>query len=216
MSKSYTRPTRSRKVGGKVVTKAISSAEMKRTIAKARGISLEQVDKEYYKFRNKLRAYENFKRAQGDPVEEQSPLNVMYYQAKAQIRKGKRYKPSAQMRVIESFSAVSITKGRQLASDKNSRWFKKKEKELADSYLRDMKKFISAHEKAKQLRRDYRAGKLSGTGLVKALKEYSKRIGEKMTSIKKASKNATIPFGEVIGSPDVDVEIDFSEYYKNE
>ena len=46
----------------------ISSKEMKSTIAKAYGIALEDVDKKYYLFRNRLRAYESLKRESGAEV----------------------------------------------------------------------------------------------------------------------------------------------------
>ena len=89
--------------GGEPTQVTISSHEMKSTIAKAYGISLEAVDKKYYLFRNRLRAYESFKRESGVEVTTQSPLNLMYKQAKSMLRHGADYKPSKEFEAINTF-----------------------------------------------------------------------------------------------------------------
>ena len=74
----YERLTKTIIKDGEAVQVNLTSREMKSTIAKAYGISIADVDKKYYLFRNRLRAYESFKRESGYDVKPQSPLNIMY------------------------------------------------------------------------------------------------------------------------------------------
>lgn len=155
---------------------SISSKEMKSTIAKAYGITLEEVDKKYYLFRNRLRAYESFKRESGAEVTTQSPLNVMYKQAKSMLRHGADYKPSKEFEAINTFSAVSISKGESLAKATNSRYYKKHQAELGNLALSNFDKFIQAHTSAKELVKAYREGKITGVQLQASLAQMAKDV----------------------------------------
>lgn len=161
---------------GEATQVTISSKEMKSTIAKAYGISLEAVDKKYYLFRNRLRAYESFKRESGVEVTPQSPLNVMYKQAKTMLRQGADYKPSKEFEAINSFSAVSISKGEQLAKATGSRYYKKHQAELGNLALRNFEKFISAHTSAQELVKAYKEGTITGVQLQASLSQMSKDV----------------------------------------
>ena len=154
----------------------ISSKEMKSTIAKAYGITLEEVDKKYYLFRNRLRAYESLKRESGVDVTPQSPLNVMYKQAKTMLRHGADYKPSNEFEAINTFSAVSITKGEQLAKQTGSRYYKKHQAEIGSLAMNHFDKFIQAHTSAKELVKAYREGKITGVQLQASLAKMSKDV----------------------------------------
>ena len=184
---------------------------MKRTIAKAFGIKREDVDKKYYIFRNKLRAYESFKKASGADVKPQSPLNLLYAQAKAMLRYGASYKPSAQMKDIQSFSAVSITKGRQLASAKGT-YFQKHDREIGEKAISNFAKFIDAHSKYLSGYVDkFRAGEMNSTDLINTLSAYADLAKEEMKDMGDEAEEGDVPLGETYGSSD----IDFSEIIAN-
>lgn len=120
-TKSTTIDGKSKAVPVQVPMKA---GEAKQFIMSVNKWTEEQYRKQYDLFKNKLRAYESFKRAHGVEVKEQSPLEVLYSQAKAKRLYGPNYEPSIKMRTIQSFSAVSITKGRKLAQDLESAYSK--------------------------------------------------------------------------------------------
>ena len=207
MGTKYTRPTRTR--NGK--TAKVTSDEMKRTIAKALGIKREDVDKKYYIFRNKLRAYESFKKASGADVKPQSPLNLMYAQAKSMLRYGTSYKPSQQMKDIQSFSAVSITKGRELASAKGT-YFHKHDREIGERAISNFAKFIDAHSKYLSGYVDkFRSGEMNSTDLINTLSAYADLAKEAMKDMGDEAEEGDVPLGETYGSSD----IDFSEIIAN-
>lgn len=162
--------------GGEPTQVTISSKEMKSTIAKAYGITLEEVDKKYYLFRNRLRAYESLKRESGVEVTPQSPLNVMYKQAKSMLRHGADYKPSNEFEAINTFSAVSITKGERLAKATESRYYKKHQAEIGNLALAHFDKFIQMHTSAQELKRAYKEGKITGVQLQASLAQMAKDV----------------------------------------
>ena len=100
----------------------ITARQKKAVIMAANDWTAEQYRKQYDIFKNKLRAYESYKRAHGGEVETQSPQDLLYRAAKAKNREGEEYRPSIEMWRIQSFSAVSITKGRRLAEDFESEY----------------------------------------------------------------------------------------------
>ena len=172
----YQRLTKTTIKGGEPTQVSISSREMKSTIAKAYGITLEEVDKKYYLFRNRLRAYESLKRESGAEVTPQSPLNLMYKQAKAMLRHGADYKPSNEFEAINTFSAVSISKGERLAKATNSRYYKKHQAEIGSLALAHFDKFIQMHTSAQELKRAYKEGKITGVQLQASLAQMAKDV----------------------------------------
>lgn len=172
----YERLTKTIIKDDKAVQVPLTSREMKSTIAKAYGISLADVDKKYYLFRNRLRAYESFKRESGYDVKPQSPLNVMYKQARDMLKHGSDYKPSREFQAINQFSAVSITKGEQLAKATGSRYYRKHQTELGNLALKNYDKFISAHKSAQELVQAYKEGKITGVNLQEALGQMAKDV----------------------------------------
>ena len=189
----YERLTKTIIKDGEAVQVNLTSREMKSTIAKAYGISIADVDKKYYLFRNRLRAYESFKRESGYDVKPQSPLNVMYKQARAMINHGADYKPSREFQAINQFSAVSITKGEQLAKATGSRYYKKHQTDLGNLALKNYDKFISAHTQAKELVQAYKEGKITGVNLQEALGQMAK-------DVKASIKDMRIKGGTFAGS----------------
>ena len=93
----------------------VSAKEVKAFIMQAHGWTSEEYTKKRDIFKNRLRAFESFQRAQGKEVKSQNVVELLYKQAKAMKYYGKEYQPSQEIKRIESFSAVSITKGRQQA-----------------------------------------------------------------------------------------------------
>ena len=102
-------------------SKKVSAHEMKRVIMKANRWTEEQYSKKYHLFKNKLRAYESFMYAHGRMSNVKSPVEMLYQQAKRTMKYGKNYTTKEFAR-ISKFSAVSITKGRKLATAKGSRY----------------------------------------------------------------------------------------------
>ena len=214
---TYERLTKTIIKDDKAVQVKLKSREMKSTIAQAYGISIADVDKKYYLFRNRLRAYESFKRESGYEVKPQSPLNVMYKQAREMIKHGADYKPSREFQAINQFSAVSITKGEQLAKATGSRYYKKHQTGLGNLALKNYDKFISAHKSAKDLVQAYKEGKITGVNLQEALGQMSKDVkasikemrikGGTFAGSSPASGEAEIPSAEeYIRSANVDDE----------
>ena len=131
--------------------KKVTASQMKRVIMSANDWTEAQYRKQYDLFKNKLRAYESFKRAHGADVAPQSPQEVLYRAAKAKKREGAEYKPSIEMRRIQSFSAVSITKGRKLAQDTESQYSKRRSAAYAASINAAFEGFIREVPKAREI-----------------------------------------------------------------
>lgn len=191
----YERLTKTIIKGGEAVQVNLTSREMKSTIAKAYGISIADVDKKYYLFRNRLRAYESFKRESGYDVKPQSPLNVMYKQARDMIKNGADYKPSREFQAINQFSAVSITKGEQLAKATGTRYYRKHQTELGNLALKNYDKFISAHKSAKELVQAYKEGKITGVNLQEALGQMAKDVKASLKEMRR--KGGTFSGSEI-------------------
>ena len=131
--------------------KKISAKQKKAAIMAANDWTEEQYRKQYDIFKNKLRAYESFRRAHGAKVETQSPQDVLYRAAKAKRREGEDYKPSIEMQRIQSFSAVSITKGRKLAQDFESGYSRRRAATFGSGTIAAFKGFIEAIPKAQEI-----------------------------------------------------------------
>lgn len=198
----YQRLTKTIIKGGEPTQVTISSKEMKSTIAKAYGISLDAVDKKYYLFRNRLRAYESLKRESGVDVTPQSPLNVMYKQAKSMLRHGTDYKPSNEFEAINTFSAVSISKGERLAKATESRYYKKHQAEIGSLALAHFDKFINSHTSAKELKRAYIEGKITGVQLQSSLAQMAKDVKAKQKEMRIKGGGFS---GSTIGTDDIEI-----------
>ena len=196
----YQRLTKTIIKGGEPTQVTISSREMKSTIAKAYGITLEEVDKKYYLFRNRLRAYESLKRESGVKVTPQSPLNLMYKQAKSMLRHGADYKPSKEFEAINTFSAVSISKGERLAKATESRYYKKHQAEIGSLALANFKKFIIAHTNAQEVVKAYSEGNITGVQLQDTLARMAKDV----KAIQKQKRTGGFSSSE-IGSDSIEI-----------
>ena len=179
----------------------VKAGEAKRTIMQANNWTEEQYRKQYDLFKNKLRAYESFKRAHGADVETQSPQELLYKQARAKLREGAEYEPSEKMKQIESFSAVSITKGRKLAADLESVYSKRRAAEYEEYVSNRFEGLIGANPKAAEIA----ANIGDPVKREQALADYA-------DFLKEQRKAGAIPeSGEAVGSGEA-VEFDYSDY----
>lgn len=204
MANRHARPVKAVKIGGKIVRKQISPQEVKKTIMQANKWTDEQYRKNVDIFKNRLRSYEAYERGYGLAVEPQSPVTLLYKQAKAKqraAREGREYKPSAKMARIQSFSAYSITKGKKVygGTAKTAAKVKADARLMADT--RDkMANFIAAHpvESAKiaSLYADNPAK------YAKAMAYYAEKVHAKRDEEGRATGEEPIAYGERQGSPD--------------
>lgn len=155
--------------------KKVTARQKKAAIMSANNWTEDQYRKQYDIFKNKLRAYENYRRAHGAEVEEQSPQEVLYRAAKAKKREGSEYKPSLEMQRIQSFSAVSITKGRKLAQDVGSEYSRRRGATFAATTTSAFEGFIRDVPKAQEIVYGVPLTENSDPSLIKELtqgKEY--------------------------------------------
>ena len=175
----------------------------------------DEYQKKYDIFKNKLRAYESFKRAQGVNVEQQSVVSVLFKEAKAkQVYKGD-YKPSRKMQQIQGFSAVSITKGRQYAQKKK---YAQRVNEKYGAYLEErFEGFIQSNKGAGRIVQAFmedakaKGEPVNYAKLERALSDYANKVKAKVSEDEKVTDNEAIPNGETDGSPK-EVDFDYNDY----
>lgn len=190
----------------------VKPREAKAYIMKVNGWTAEEYRKHYDIFKNKLRAYESFKRSRGISVEPQSVVEILYKQASAKKREGTDYKPSQKMQQIEQFSAVSITKGRQLAQS-NERYQRKVE-ERYEAYIKT--RFGDVESGTGLIAKNKQAQKIAEeiTDPVKreqALADFADKLHEQMKESKKTAEGEAISSGETFGSND-EIDFDIEQY----
>lgn len=189
--------------------KKLSSRKVKETIMKAHGWTSTEYRKQYDIFKNKLRAYEEFKRVSGQSVSVQSPVEVLYKQAKSILkaqRAGEVYKPSLTMRQITAFTSVSMGKaGKKLA---RSQKYQSKVNLRMSAYVANrFAGMIDAYGL-----QDYIDQIQDPFKLEKALTDYANKLHAMGTRDKAKGDGEAIPYGEVQGS-DPEIDFDFSMYY---
>lgn len=196
--------TKRRQVEGEDVYERVrvKPSEVKKTIMKANDWTEDQYKKQFYLFRNKLKAYENYRKAHGADVKEQSPLEVLYKQAKAKIREGADYSPSLEMQRIQQFSAVSITKGKQLAADKESGYSIKRGEIFEATTNEAFKEFIKKTTKAAEIVETIE----DPVKREEALKALAEHIHAKQRP------NGEVMAGEAVGSDPAGEDFDYSEW----
>ena len=180
---------------------ALKPREIKADIMKANNWTADQYRKQYDIFKNKLRAYESYKKELGADVTQQSVVELLYKAAKSKMRYGADYEPSQVMKEIQSFSAVSITKGRQQV--KNDRFIKRQNEQYTDYLNTRFGDLVSNNDGAKQIWDAFKDGDGNITNpikLEKALSDYA----EKLHELEKGSNEIN---GETYGS---DTIVDFN------
>ena len=199
----------------------MTNKEVKAYIMKVNGWTNEQYRKQYDLFKNKLRAYESYKTAQGSEVKQQSVVSVLFKEAKSKRHYGAEYTPSRKLQQIRNFKAYSITKGRQIA---NTEAYKIREAKKYGEYIsgrfgnydpNNPKKnngFIGSNKGAQAIvdafiKKAEESGQLINYAKMEdALSAYADKVNAKINEQDEVTENEAIPFGETFGSND---EIDF-------
>lgn len=182
--------------------KKVTARQKKAAIMAANNWTEEQYRKQYDIFKNKLRAYESYRRAHGAAVETQSPQEVLYRAAKAKKREGSEYTPSLEMQRIQSFSAVSITKGRRLAQDVESEYSRRRGAAFAATTARAFAGFIRDVDKAKEIVATIE----DPVKQEEALKALAEHVHAKQRP------SGEVFGGEVYGSDEAAEDFDYSEW----
>lgn len=188
----------------------LNSKEVKATIMKVHGWDAVTYRKQYDIFKNKLRAYESYKTVQGNKaVTIQSPAQVLYKQAMAMKREGADYEPSIEMKRIQSFSAVSITKGWTYAQnpEKHKKYNQRLGKIYGEATTSAFEELIAKDPKAREI-----AEKIENpVKREEALSDYAEKMHAVRDKQGKVVSTQAIPVGERVGSPD-NIDFDYSEY----
>ena len=187
----------------------ISPSKAKQTIMKANNWTEEQYNKERYKLKNKIRAYETFKEVHGVKITKPiSPVELLYKQAKARLKYGKDYEKSAQFKRIEQFASYGNVKTAK-KKFQSERVDKKYGEIFNQATLNSFEKLIEKDPKAKEISEKI----LDPVKLEEALKAYAERKKAKVEEDGKVEESEAIPFGtEVSGSGPVINDFDISQY----
>ena len=180
----------------------LSSREVKRFIMQQNNWTSEEYTKKYDIFKNQLRAYEMFKRSQGLDVKKQSPVSILYKQAKAKKSLGASYQPSLEMRLIKSFPSISMGKAGQKALKSNV-YIKRRAESFAKASLERFAGLLKHNDGARKIAEEIK----DPIKRDKALAKYANFLH---TAISKNGKMRydNIPFNsEVVGS---DTDLDWA------
>ena len=194
---------------GKKIT--MSSREVKQFIMEQNGWTAETYRKQYDIFKNKLNAYESYQRSRAVAVENQSTTDLIFKEAKSKKTYGNDYKPSMKMQQIKSFSAYSITKGRQLAQgdSASARRYQAKETAKYEAYVqRRFGGLIESNPTAQNIDELIK----DTVKKEKALSELASKLNPKITDDEVKEASEVIPIStEHYGSSD-EIDFDISEY----
>ena len=198
--------------------RALTSREVKQYIMRANNWTATEYQKQYDIFKNKLRAYESFKEAQGVVEQKQSVVSVLFKEAKAKRQYGASYTPSRKMQQIRSFSAYSISKGRAKAKQTS---YQEQQQAKYGAYVSKRfgaeDGFIAQNKGAQRIVEAFkdeakRTGKPINYALMeKALTDYADKVHAKVNEQDKVVENESIPSGETYGS-DTTVDFDVESY----
>lgn len=190
---------------------AMTSKEVKQYIMKQNNWTAETYRKQYDIFKNKLNAYESYQRSRGVSVEHQSTTALLFKEAKSKQFYGEDYKPSMKMQQIKSFSAYSITKGRQLAQgdSASAKRYQAKETAKYDAYIQQrFGGFIESNPTAQKIDEMIK----DPVKKEKALSELADKLNAKITDDEVKEAGEAIPVStEHYGSSD-EIDFDISDY----
>lgn len=175
--------------------------EVKRYIMRANNWTEDQYSKNYDIFKNKLRAYENY-----TGKARQSPVEVLYKEARAKVREGDEYKPSLEMQRIRSFTSVSSGKAGQKALQ-SERYRQARGKTFASFTSLRFAGLIKENAKAREIAESIE----DPVKREKALAEYANKLHAVVGYSTKNANGEAIPTGEAVGS-DLDIDFDYSDY----
>lgn len=184
---------------------ALKASEVKNFIMKINNWNADQYQKEYDLFKNKLRTLENFEVV--PKAERESPVELLYKQAKAKKRYGDDYQPSIKFQRILSTSAYSSSPKRQRQLLKNQRYVEKFQKRYEETTFKAFKGLIEKNPTAKEI-----VDKIKDpVQREKALIDLSEALRARINEQGVITDLGGIPFGETFGSPDA-IEFDLTSY----
>lgn len=184
----------------------MSSREIKKYIMEANGWSSEEYDKKYDIFKNKLRAYESYERQHGRQRKPQSPVEILYKQARAKVREGVNYKPSIQIRTIERFTSVSSGAKGQKALE--GRIYQKRRGEIYnEATMRAYEGLISKNPTAQRIVNEIQ----DPVQRALALKDLADKLKMREEEDGTRTENEAIPYGEMHGSGEA-IDFDINAY----
>lgn len=191
----------------------LSSKEVKAYIMKVNNWTSSEYRKNYDILKNKVYAYESYMRQGGAKFTKTSTAQLLYKTAKAKTLYGEDYKPSMQMRRIQSFSALSKTKGEQAV--KKQRYIEKANKRQED-YLKDRFGGLIWGAENGSSRGNPIAQRIwneieDPVKREEALRDFADKLKVKITEEGKVSEDAPFEVGEVTGS-DADIDFDITPY----
>lgn len=200
---------------GQAEKRYLTTREVKAYIMKQNNWTADQYQKQYDIFKNKLRAYESYKQAQGAKVQKQSVSEVLYKEARAKQLYGPTYKPSQKLQQIKGFSAYSITKGRKMAQQQG---YKAKQAQKYGTYINARFGGLLEHNAgAKAIEQAFiedaqkKGESVNYAKMEEALTDYANKIGGKVSEDESVTTPDNLPSGEVYGS-DEQIDFDVNDY----
>ena len=184
----------------------LKSSEVKAYIMKVNKLTTAEYNKKYDILRNKLRSYEAYQKAHGKATNKTSVSQLLYKQAKAKARLGSNYRPSAQMRRIESFTSVSSGKAGQKAL-LGKKYNARRSTSYSETTFNAFENFIEKNATAKKIWLEIE----DPVKREQALKDYAEKMHAVISESGKVSENEAIPTGEAVGS-DSEIDFDLNSY----
>lgn len=186
----------------------VTASEMKSYIMRVHGWTSDEYNRQRYIMKNKLRTYEAFTGV--DQAKAQSPVNIMYFQAKSIAeaqRRGETYTPSLEMQRLQQFSGLGSSKQIQKALQNQrtqERWGKRYEETTYQRFAGLISSTPMAREIAEAISDPVKREQ--------ALIAYANalKLNEKQKRDALAGEAVPIFSGEVAGYGDFD--FDYSDY----
>lgn len=173
----------------------LNARQIKAAILKNTGWTEQEYNKNRYILKNKLRTYEAFQRASGFEVQEQSPVEILYYQTRQQKKQGGNYKMSAKLAEIYKQTSYGSKAAIQHALS-STKARKRQEAAYNSETYNSFKQFIHASPQAKRLWK----GIENPVKRRKALEALADELHYIQKKDREYIKNQAIPFGDVTGS----------------
>ena len=200
---------------GRYVKMPMTQREVKRFIMQVNNWTDEQYRKNYDIFKNKLRAYEAVQASlSGKKVYPQSPIDVLYAEAKSKKAYGEDYAPSMKMKQIQSMTAYSITKGRKMAQQEA---YKEAQSEKYGKYVETRFSGLIDFARDDVATNGVKAANISKTilAMMKDIKnpiDLERALSDLATKWERMRRDAKSLIGEHVGSDESDMNFDYSDY----
>lgn len=173
----------------------LNARQIKASILKNTGWTEQEYNRQRYILKNKLRTFESFQKAEGFDVQQQSPVEILYYQTRRQKMQGSNYKMSAQLAEIYKQTSYGSKAAIQHALS-STKVRKRQEAAYNSETYSSFKQFIKASSQAKKLW-DGIENPVKRRKALEALADVLHFVQEKD---REYIKKQAIPFGDITGS----------------